>query len=97
MAKKGGKISPATEWKPGQSGNPNGRPRKIPALDSLLSKIPESDFQKVIDALVAKAKKGDVRATEVLLDRSYGKAKQELKVENSQKQVIVIGDQTIEF
>ena len=39
MAKRGGKISPATEFKPGQSGNPNGRPKKLPELDKLLADV----------------------------------------------------------
>lgn len=69
------------QFKPGQSGNPNGRPNKIPAIDKLLSDIPESDYEKVIQALLKKAHKGDTRAIELLLDRAYGKAKQEIKVE----------------
>ena len=32
--KRGGKISPATEFKPGHSGNPKGRPRKYVALSN---------------------------------------------------------------
>jgi len=37
----------------------------------------------VIKALFKKAKKGDVRASEVLFDRAWGKAKQDLKIEGS--------------
>jgi len=81
MAKRGGKISPATEFKPGQSGNPNGRPKKLPELDKLLADVlgEEKDgitaAEAILKALRAKAAKGDVRAIEVLLDRAYGKAK----------------------
>jgi len=32
--KRGGKISPATEFKPGRSGNPKGRPRRYVALSN---------------------------------------------------------------
>ena len=82
MAKRGGKISPATEFKPGQSGNPNGRPKKLPELDKLLADVlgEEKDgltaAEAILKALRMKAAKGDIRAAEVLLDRAYGKAKQ---------------------
>ena len=86
MAKRGGKISPATEFKPGQSGNPNGRPKKLPELDKLLADVlgEEKDgltaAEAILKALRMKAAKGDIRAAEVLLDRAYGKAKQTLDV-----------------
>lgn len=86
MAKRGGKISPATEFKKGQSGNPNGRPKKLPHLDKILDDVlgEEKDdvtaAQAILMALRNKATKGDVRAAEILLDRAYGKAKQTLDV-----------------
>ena len=85
MAKRGGKISPATEFKKGQSGNPNGRPKKLPELDKLLADVlgEEKDgltaAEAILKALRMKAAKGDIRAAEVLLDRAYGKAKQTLE------------------
>ncbi len=88
---RGGKISPATEFKKGQSGNPNGRPKKLPELDKLLADVlgEEKDgieaAKVILMALRAKAAKGDVRAAEVLLDRAYGKAKQTMDVSVSKK------------
>jgi hypothetical protein len=70
------------KFKKGQTGNPNGRPRKLPELDKLLADVlgEEKDGitagEAILKALRAKATKGDVRAAEVLLDRAYGKAKQ---------------------
>lgn len=70
------------KFKKGQSGNPNGRPKKIPNLDILLADVlgEEKDgieaAKAILMALRSKATKGDVRAAEVLLDRAYGKAKQ---------------------
>ena len=70
------------QFKKGQSGNPKGRPKKIPELDKLLADVlgEEKDgveaAKAILMALRAKATKGDVRAAEVLLDRAYGKAKQ---------------------
>jgi hypothetical protein len=88
----------AAQFKPGQSGNPNGRPRKIPAIDKLLQDIAEDDYTEVIKALFKKAKKGDVRAAEVLFDRAYGKARQTVEIDQVyQPQVMIIGGQKLEF
>ena len=71
-----------TKWKPGQSGNPNGRPKKLPDLDKLMAEVlgPNKEgrdgMQIIIEALLKKAAKGDVKAAELLLNRGYGKAKQ---------------------
>jgi hypothetical protein len=56
-------------FKPGQSGNPKGRPagrpdRRSALRDAILKHVPA-----VIARLVAEAKKGDVGAAKVLLDR----------------------------
>jgi len=70
------------KFKKGQSGNPNGRPKKLPDIDELLGNVlgEEKDgltaAEAILKALRLKATKGDVRAAEVLLDRGYGKAKQ---------------------
>ena len=66
----------------GQTGNPNGRPRKLPELDKLLADVlgEEKDgvsaAEAILKALRLKAAKGDVRAIELMLDRAYGKAPQ---------------------
>jgi hypothetical protein len=70
----------SARFKKGESGNTKGRPKKLPELDKLLSDIPESDYESVINKLFAMAKKGNVRAAEVILDRAYGKAKESLEV-----------------
>ena len=73
-----------TQFKKGVSGNPNGAPKKLPEIDKLLADVlgEEKDgieaAKAILMALRAKATKGDVRAAEVLLDRAYGKAKQEI-------------------
>jgi hypothetical protein len=65
-------------FKKGESGNPNGRPKKIPELNVLLADVlgEEKDgieaAKAILMALRQKATKGDVRAAEVLLNRAYG-------------------------
>jgi hypothetical protein len=55
-------------FKPGQSGNSNGRPKdKTPA--TLLRKSIIDDMPEIINTLVGLAKGGDVAAAKVLLDR----------------------------
>lgn len=76
-------TSKPTQFKKGQSGNPAGRPKKIPILDVLLADVLGSEdkkgvtvAKKILDALSLRAMKGDVRAAEVLLERAWGKVKQ---------------------
>ena len=72
------------KFKKGQTGNPKGRPKKLPELDELLANVlgEEKDgvtaAEAILKALRMKAAKGDVRAAEVLLDRGYGKARQHI-------------------
>ncbi len=62
--------------------NLKGQPKKLPNLDKLLANIlgdedeDKSEAAKVIASLLTQAKKGNVRAIEVLLERAYGKPKQ---------------------
>lgn len=83
------------KFKKGQTGNPNGRPKKIPNLDILLADVlgEEKDgieaAKAILMALRSKAIKGDVRAAEVLLDRGWGKVKQNIEA--------TVKDVTIKF
>lgn len=72
------------KWKKGQSGNPNGRPKKIPELKEIIanvlgdSKDGKTAAEAILMSLRAKALRGDVRAAELLLDRAYGKVKSDM-------------------
>lgn len=72
------------KFEKGETGNPNGRPKKLPELDKLLADVlgEKKDgitaAEAILKALRAKATKGDIRAAEVLLDRGWGKIKQEI-------------------
>jgi hypothetical protein len=63
--------------------NGGGRPPKLPELSVLLANVLGKEgkegltaAEEILNALHAKAKKGDTRAAELLLDRAYGKPKQ---------------------
>jgi len=74
----------ATPFKKGETGNPNGRPKKLPKIDDLLADIlgseedSDSEAYAILTNLVKQAKSGNVKASEILLDRAYGKAKQSI-------------------
>jgi hypothetical protein len=93
MAK--GKPPEAQKWKKGQSGNPKGRPRKIPELKILLANVLGDEVngltaaEIILTALRKKAEKGDVRAAELLLDRAYGKARSEVEMSGFVSTVIM--------
>lgn len=82
--------SEATRFKPGQSGNPGGRPRTAPlsrAYRELLAQpVPDDPegrtYAEVIAQVLArKALKGDIRAAQELADRAEGRARQAIEIQ----------------
>ncbi len=66
-------------WKPGQSGNPGGRPKKKPmteALIRILNKLNDAEGEDFTKALFMKAAQGDVAAFKEIADRVEGKVAQ---------------------
>lgn len=78
--------SPATQFKKGKSGNPKGRPPKLPQLDVLLAKVlgaeknGVTEAERILLAMKKQANKGNVRAAELILDRSFGKVAQTMEL-----------------
>jgi hypothetical protein len=76
--------------------NKAGRPKKIPALDILLADIfTEKEMTAILKALQRSALKGNVRAMEILLDRVYGKVKQQTELSGSVATAPITGIQFI--
>ena len=88
-------IPNSKPFKKGQSGNPNGRPKKLPELDKLLADVlgEEKDGVSAADAILRKlramAAAGNIRAAEILLDRAYGKSKQTVSMDVTMPSVII--------
>lgn len=87
-AAKGTRVSPATEFKPGVSGNPSGRPKLKPITDAMRAMLDQpfsgrgcgGKYKGMTNAEVLVAKqfdaaieKGDLRAAQEIADRVEGK------------------------
>jgi hypothetical protein len=71
-----------TRWKKGQSGNPNGRPKRQPIAEAYLQLLADpEEALKLARGILAKAQKGDVLAAKEIADRTEGKALQSIQVE----------------
>lgn len=76
-------------FKPGEDPRRNlaGKPKKLPELDALLTEVlgsfedKNSGAQAILKAMLAKAKRGDVKAADLLLNRAYGKVADKLNVD----------------
>ena len=62
------KKPPAHAWKPGQSGNPAGKPSGSGELQKLRAAIGEH-VPEIINQLVAAARGGDIQAARLILER----------------------------
>lgn len=65
------KQTQATQWTPGQSGNPAGRP--ISSVTTLLKNKGSEDNQAIADKLYSLALSGDMPAIKEYIDRTEGK------------------------
>lgn len=80
-----------------KSGNTvgTGRPKKLPALDIIMANVlgVEKDGITAAEAIIMKlreqAAKGDIKAAQLLLDRAYGKAKQNIDITTQGEKVTV--------
>ncbi len=71
-----------TQFKKGQSGNPKGRPKSYKYLFDEV--ITDDDRRAMIMVLKEKALKGDIKAFQVIMDRTDGKPTQAVKMNQSQ-------------
>jgi len=81
MARKATNPQNLKPFKKGESGNPSGRPAKLPGIDEILARVmSESDAEgltrteKILRKMAIKAET-DCRAAELIMERAYGKVK----------------------
>jgi len=83
-----------------------GRPKKLPEsaeklFEEFMMDIKPDETRTALELMVMKLRKlaiaGNIKAIEMILDRIYGKPKQEVNVTKTERQIIIIGGQRIEF
>jgi len=85
MARKANNPENLKPFKKGHSGNPKGRPPKIPAIDEILAKVLNETgsngltrAENILRKMTIKAET-DIRAAEMILDRAYGRPRQQIE------------------
>lgn len=79
MASKFGRPAPKSAFKPGQSGNPGGRPKGHRDVEALARQCTPEAIAALRAAL--KLPRERVAAAQVLLDRGWGRPKQHMEVD----------------
>lgn len=72
---------PPNVWKPGQSGNPNGRPKLAYDIQALAREHTAAALKALVEALADQRTK--VAAAQALLDRGYGRPIQSHDIRHS--------------
>lgn len=66
-------------WKPGQTGNPNGRPKKAQQIVDKAQDHAEEALKAMIDLLKSEDERVKLQAAQAILDRGLGKPKQTIE------------------
>ena len=73
-------VGKTTQFKPGASGNPGGRPRRDAAAE-IAKAIFERNEEEIYKAMLKALKKGNPKAFTALAERGYGKVPQHVSVD----------------
>jgi hypothetical protein len=85
ICEKGRSGSEATRWKPGQSGNPSGRPKKLHITVAIRAELEREgpdgipNDEAIARVLVELARAGNMDAIREIADRTEGKARQRVE------------------
>ena len=72
-----------TPWKPGQSGNPNGRPKKNREAEAVALSNSQKAMKKLVTLIDSEDEKVALAAAQAIIDRAMGKPKQSLDIAKS--------------
>ena len=84
-------VGEATQFKPGHSGNPSGRPKMAhlshACRELLAAPVPDDPegrtyAQAIAETLAQKALAGDIRAAQEIADRAEGRARQSVEIQS---------------
>lgn len=74
-------------FKPGQSGNPSGRPKVVSHIRDLAQKHGEEALKTVVALMRSEDERVALAAAQVVLDRAYGKPIQQVDVNDTRDMV----------
>lgn len=80
------------QFKPGQTGNPDGRPKVRHLRDMLREEISESEWLEMIYKTAERAKKGDTAAMKLLAEYRDGKPSQPIEADGEITVRVVMPD-----
>jgi hypothetical protein len=78
--KQTGRKNPSSAWRPGQSGNPGGRPKVSAEIRNLAREHGPKAIERLVALMHSQNESVAVRAAEALLDRGYGRPMQGMEL-----------------
>jgi hypothetical protein len=80
--------TPSSVWRPGQSGNPGGRPKISAEIRDLARDHGSKAIERFVALMHSKSLSVAVRAAEALLDRGYGRPMQGMELKEQEEALI---------
>ena len=72
--------TPRSAWRPGESGNPGGRPKVAAEIRDLAREYGAKAIERLVALMHSKNESVAVRAVEAILDRAYGRSMQAMEL-----------------